>query len=238
MKKLLLSLYILSLSALLWGQKKIEFGIHLGIFTGVNPERASTNSGGDIFFPNPSDNILNKQLTSKIGATPSILAGIILATPLDKKGNQFRTGIDLHTFQYDLSSLLLNPSKIGGFTNNATTLQSQVFQIPIHYTKHWGGFLVSLGSGLSFFTLKDISTTKEKAQYSTAHIDVINRTTKDMFKKVYPFYDISAGWRWKKTTIELSYRVSGELRKGNSNSPFADYFGNRNFLCIGSTFFL
>jgi Outer membrane protein beta-barrel domain len=188
--------YFLSISTVIFGQKKLEYGVHLGIFSGINAEQYnhSTNS-----FEGTSSSY---SFSSSMDVAPSILAGVSLAIPFNSKGWQFKTGLDVHSFKYTFSTSARSSFK---FFATSTMVKNTVIQLPLGCSKRWGDFIVYVGSGLTLFKIKNITLPKEPTRVEIVHNQSVMNTL-DNFKKFYPFYEISLGWCWKRSTIELGYR--------------------------------
>ncbi len=213
---------IFMLSSIAFGQKKLEYELRLGIFAGMNAE-----------FLNESfnNNITNSSFSSSLDEKPSILAGISVSTPFNPRGWQFKTGLDIHRFQYTFFTSSFGPRTFF----NTTITRNTVVQLPLGYCKRWNDFLLYIGSGLTFFTPQDLSTEKEIAGFDASHIGFVKNTLSN-FKTVYPFYEISIGWWWQRSSIELGYRRSGTPIKKEFNNSF--YRGSRGILYIGTSLLL
>ncbi|MEY4903540.1 MAG: hypothetical protein RLZZ292_1355 [Bacteroidota bacterium] len=224
--KILFLFYFLTISTVIFGQKKLEYGVHIGVFSGTNAEFYNRGT-----FSSVDGSSSSYLLSSSIDEDPSILAGINIASSFNAKGWQFKTGLDVHSFEYTLSTF----SNFGGKVSaNSTATRNTVVQLPMGYSKRWGNFVVYTGTGLTFFNIQDLSTEKEKASFEPIHLFFINSTF-DNFKKIYPFYEVSLGWRWKRSSIEIGYRTSGKLEKRDFSFGFDQYSGSRSILYLGTT---
>jgi hypothetical protein len=215
-------------SMIIFGQKKLEYGVHLGIFSGINAEFYNQST-----FSNIDGSTSSYMLSSSIDEEPATIAGINVATPFSQRGWQLKTGLDVHSFGYTISTF----SNLGGkISTNSTDTRNTVVQLPMGCSKRWGDFVVYVGSGLTFFNIQDLRT--EKASLDPIHLFFMNSTF-DNFKKIYSFYEISMGWRWRRSSIELGYRGSGKLMKKEfSNYNFNNYNGSRAILYLGTSLLL
>ncbi|MEY4903135.1 MAG: hypothetical protein RLZZ292_950 [Bacteroidota bacterium] len=214
--------YSLCISVFAFGQKKLNVGLSLGIFQGVSAERYSARLS----------QAMGQAVVSSLDYAPSLLAGIVVATPFDKQKYQFRTGLELHLFHYTLATSFFTPSET---IFNQTVTTNSVVQLPLGFVKHWGHFMLYGGSGLAFFRTRDNSTESEKAVFDPNHLAFVEKTLTN-FKKIYPIYECSIGWQVQQSSVEIGYRGAGEVRKTNS-SPIA-FNGSRGIVYLGTKFFL
>ncbi len=218
--------YILfSFSSFIFGQKKLEVGVYVGVFEGIHAEmyRRDFNTNG-----------INYSFISSISEKPSILAGISVAKPFSEKGWQFKTGLDVHTFKYSLFTAVFFTTT--PFVNTTNTLNT-VVQMPFGYTKRWGDFTIYMGSGLTFFNVKDLSTEKEKMDFDVRHSNFV-RSTINNFRTIYPLYEMSMGWRWRRSSIELGYRGTGKFKKKEYAPIYESYDGSQAILYLKTTLLL
>ncbi len=211
-----------STSSFVFGQKKLEIGLSLSLFQGVNAERYAARWSETI----------GQAIASSLDYEPSLMAGIVVASPFNQGNHQFRTGLELHLFHYSLGTTLFTPA---GNTFNLTKTTNNVVQLPLGYVKRWGHFMLYGGSGVAFFQAKDKSTASEKALLTPEHLAFVEKTLSG-FKKIYPIYECSLGWHIWQSTIEIGYRGNGEVRKKNL-SPIS-FNGSRGIVYLGTKFFL
>ncbi|MEY4905879.1 MAG: hypothetical protein RLZZ292_3694 [Bacteroidota bacterium] len=219
-----------SIASLLLGQKKLEYGLSLGLGLGLDAEYYSTPSRKI-----NSTTTVSHSVNSSIDDTPLLLAGISIAEPFTKKNGRWRTGVEVHTFQNNIRTriILFNSTKL--LLSN-TQLQNTAIQIPLGYCKRWGHFMMYLGSGVTFLRIKDLTTEKEKADFLPEH-PIFVQTVLDNFRKVYPMYDLGASWQWERFSIELNSR--GAIKWLKQTDGLFDYStGNRNFLYFGTKIYL
>ncbi|MEY4905856.1 MAG: hypothetical protein RLZZ292_3671 [Bacteroidota bacterium] len=228
----------LSIFSLVFGQKKLEYGVKLGVYKGANAEH--TPELFDVFFSSGSFSIL----ASSLEEAPKAFGGVTLATRYNSKGNQWRTGVDFYNFQYTISTtILVSIPTSGGTTNRATTqnatTQNNIVQIPIGYSKNFKGFCYYLGTGLTFFSIKDNATESEQQRYAAEHRLFLESIT-NRFRKKYPFYEANIGWRLKHTALELGYRGTGRLLKSTykEGNPINSVLGGRGIYYLNAIFFL
>jgi hypothetical protein len=214
--------FLISFSSFVFGQKKLDTGLKLGVFQGVSAERYSVRLSAN----------MGQAIISSLDYAPSLLAGVVVATPFNQRNHQFRVGFDLYSFHYTLATSFFNQTKD---IINQTKTTNSVIQLPFGYAKKWGHFMLYAGSGVAFFQTKDNTKEDEKAFLEPIHLAFVEKTLSN-FKKNYLIYECSLGWKVRQSSVEIGYRGTGNVRK-TSVMPVA-LRDSRGIVFLATTFFL